>query len=438
MSLPFIFTVMNQKILRLAVPNIISNISVPLLSMVDLAIVGHMGSISFIGAIGVAGVVFNFIYWNFGFLRMGTTGFTAQSYGARDLEKAVETLVRSAVVAIGISLILILLQKWILQFSLIFIDVTEATKEPIKQYFYIRIWSAPCVLLLYTFKGWFLGMQNSRFPMIIAIVTNILNIGFSLLFVYAFQMDFKGVALGTVVAEYSGLLLAVTFWLGYYGKLKKYINWSQVLIKDKLLQFFKVNSNIFLRTFCLIIVFTSFTTFSTKSGDTILAVNTLLLQLFTLFSYIMDGFAYAAESLTGKFVGGKNKPQLKMTIQYVFRWGWVLTFLFTILYYFFGDHILQLLTDNQAVLEASKPYFKWVLLVPVSGFAAFLWDGIFVGATASKAMRDAIFIATAGYFALYFILHPIIGNNGLWIALLLFLALRGIGMKLMAKKVLFS
>ncbi|HPE41186.1 MAG TPA: MATE family efflux transporter, partial [Bacteroidales bacterium] len=334
MSLPFIFTVMNQKILRLAVPNIISNISVPLLSMVDLAIVGHMGSISFIGAIGVAGVVFNFIYWNFGFLRMGTTGFTAQSYGARDLEKAVETLVRSAVVAIGISLILILLQKWILQFSLIFIDVTEATKEPIKQYFYIRIWSAPCVLLLYTFKGWFLGMQNSRFPMIIAIVTNILNIGFSLLFVYAFQMDFKGVALGTVVAEYSGLLLAVTLWLGYYGKLKKYINWSQILIKDKLLPFFKVNSNIFLRTFCLIIVFTSFTTFSTKSGDTILAVNTLLLQLFTLFSYIMDGFAYAAESLTGKFVGGKNKPQLKMTIQYVFRWGWVLTFLFTILYYF--------------------------------------------------------------------------------------------------------
>lgn len=429
---------MNRRILRLAIPNIISNISVPLLSMVDLAIVGHMGSVSFIGAIGVAGVIFNFIYWNFGFLRMGTTGFTAQSYGARNLGKAVEILLRSAVVAIGISLLLILFQKWILQFSLIFIDVTEAIKEPIKLYFNIRIWSAPCVLLLYTFKGWFLGMQNAKFPMIIAIVTNILNIGFSLLFVYAFQMDFKGVALGTVVAEYSGLLLAVTLWLGYYGKLKKYINWSQILIKDKLLPFFKVNSNIFLRTFCLIIVFTSFTTFSTKSGDTILAVNTLLLQLFTLFSYIMDGFAYAAESLTGKFVGGKNKPQLKMAIQYVFRWGWVLTFLFTILYYFFGDHILQLLTDNQAVLEAAKPYFKWVLLVPVSGFAAFLWDGIFVGATASKAMRDAIFIATAGYFALYYILQPIMGNNGLWIALLLFLALRGIGMKLMAKKVLFS
>ena len=428
---------MNRRILRLAIPNIISNISVPLLSMVDLAIVGHMGSVSYIGAIGVAGVIFNFIYWNFGFLRMGTTGFTAQFYGARDLEKTIEILIRSAVVALGISLILILFHKWILQFSLHFIDVTDSTREPMKQYFNIRIWSAPCVLLLYTFKGWFLGMQNSKFPMTIAIVTNILNIVFSLLFVYTFNYNFKGVAIGTVVAEYSGLLLAFILWLVYYGKLKKYIDWNQILIKEKLLSFFKVNLNIFLRTFCLIIVFTSFTTFSTKSGDTILAVNTLLLQLFTLFSYIMDGFAYAAESLTGRFIGSKNKNQLSLSIQYIFRWGWILTILFTLIYFFWGDQILQLLTDNREVLEASKPFFKWVLLIPICGFGAFLWDGIYIGATASKAMRDAIFIATAGYFLLYFILEPIIGNNGLWVALLLFLALRGIGMKLMAKKVLY-
>ena len=429
---------MNKKILRLAIPNIISNISVPLLSMVDLAIAGHMGSLSFIGAVGVAGVIFNFIYWNFGFLRMGTTGLTAQAYGARDLEKGVETLVRSSVIAIGIALILILFQKWILQFSFHFINVTDATREPIKQYFYIRIWSAPCVLLLYTFKGWFIGMQNSRFPMIIAIVTNVLNIVFSLLFVYTFKFNFRGVALGTVVAEYMGLLLAVILWLLYYGKLKKHIKWSQIFIKEKLVHFFKINSNIFLRTFCLIIVFTSFTTFSTKSGDTILAVNTLLLQLFTLFSYIMDGFAYAAESLTGKYIGAKNQAHLRISIRYIFRWGWILTILFTIIYFFWGDQILQLLTDNQSVLEASKPYFKWVLLVPISGFAAFLWDGVYVGATASKAMRNAIFIATFGYFVLYFILEPFIGNNALWIALLIFLALRGIGMKLMARKYIFG
>lgn len=429
---------MNKKILRLAIPNIISNISVPLLSMVDLAIAGHMGSLSFIGAVGVAGVIFNFIYWNFGFLRMGTTGLTAQAYGARDMEKSVETLVRSSVIALGIALILILAQKWILQFSFHFIDVTDATREPIKQYFYIRIWSAPCALLLYAFKGWFIGMQNSKFPMIIAIITNILNIVFSLLFVYTFKFNFKGVALGTVVAEYSGLLLALILWFTYYGKLKKYINWAQIFVKEKLIQFFNVNINIFLRTFCLILVFTSFTTFSTKSGDIILAVNTLLLQLFTLFSYIMDGFAYAAESLTGKYIGAKNNSLLRISVKYIFRWGWILTILFTIVYFFWGDQILQLLTNNQSVLEASKPFFKWVLLVPICGFGAFLWDGVYVGATASKAMRNAIFIATFGYFVLYFFLEPVVGNNALWMALLLFLLLRGIGMKFMAKKYIFN
>lgn len=274
--------------------------------------------------------------------------------------------------------------------------------------------------------------------MIIAIITNILNIVFSLLFVYTFKFSFKGVALGTVVAEYSGLLLALILWFTYYGKLKKYINWAEIFVKEKLLQFFKINSNIFLRTFCLILVFTSFTTFSTKSGDTILAVNTLLLQLFTLFSYIMDGFAYAAESLTGKYIGAKNNFQLRISIKYIFRWGWILTILFTILYYFWGDQILSLLTNNQSVLEASKPYYKWVLLIPISGFGAFLWDGVYVGATASKAMRNAIFIATFGYFILYFLLEPVLGNNALWMALLLFLLLRGIGMKLMARKYIYG
>ena len=429
---------MNKKILRLAIPNIISNISVPLLSMVDLAIAGHMGSLSFIGAVGVAGVIFNFIYWNFGFLRMGTTGFTAQAYGARDLKESVDILIRSSVIALSIALLLILFQKQILEFALLFIDVTDATQEPIKQYFYIRIWSAPCALMLYAFKGWFIGMQNSKIPMILAIVINVLNIVFSLLFVYFFDMDFKGIALGTVVAEYAGISLALLFWIFYYGKLKKYIVWKEIFVKAKLLQYFKVNGNIFLRTFCLVIVFTSFTTFSTKSGDTILAVNTLLLQLFTLFSYIMDGFAYAAESLTGKFFGAKNNNGLKLSIKYIFRWGWILTIFFTILYLLFGNQILGLLTNNQEVLNGAKPFLGWVLLVPISGFAAFLWDGVYVGATASRAMRDAIFIATFGYFAIYYLLEPFYANNALWIALLLFLLLRGLGMKYFSKKVIFK
>lgn len=429
---------MNKKILRLAIPNIISNISVPLLSMVDLAIAGHMGSISFIGAVAVAGVIFNFIYWNFGFLRMGTTGFTAQAYGARDFKESVEILIRSSVIAFSIAALLIIFQKPILEFALLFIDASEATREPIKQYFYIRIWAAPCALMLYAFKGWFIGMQNSKIPMILAIVINVLNIGFSLLFVYILKLDFKGIALGTVVAEYIGLTLAILFWIFYYGKLKKYVVWKEIFIKEKLLQFFKVNGNIFLRTFCLVIVFTSFTTFSTKSGDTILAVNTLLLQLFTLFSYIMDGFAYAAESLTGKFIGAKNNNGLKLSIKYIFRWGWGLTALFTVLYFFWGDQLLALLTNSKEVLTAAKQFYVWVLLVPICGFGAFLWDGIYIGATASRAMRDAIFIATFGYFAIYYLLEPFYSNNALWIALLLFLLVRGLGMKYFSKKVIYK
>lgn len=429
---------MNKKILRLAIPNIISNISVPLLSMVDLAIAGHMGSISFIGAVAVAGVIFNFIYWNFGFLRMGTTGFTAQAYGARDFKESVEILIRSSVIAFSIAAILIIFQKPIVEFALLFIDASDATREPIKQYFYIRIWAAPCALMLYAFKGWFIGMQNSKIPMFLAIMINVLNIGFSLIFVYVLKMDFKGIAMGTVVAEYIGLILAILFWIYYYGKLKKYIVWKEIFVKSKLLQFFKVNGNIFLRTFCLVIVFTSFTTFSTKSGDTILAVNTLLLQLFTLFSYIMDGFAYAAESLTGKFIGAKNNNGLKQSIKYIFRWGWGLTALFTVLYFFWGDQLLALLTNSKEVLTAAKQFYVWVLLVPICGFGAFLWDGIYIGATASRAMRDAIFIATFGYFAIYYLLEPFYANNALWIALLLFLLVRGLGMKYFAKKVIYK
>lgn len=429
---------MNRRILKLAVPNIISNVSVPLLSMVDLAIAGHMGSLSYIGAIGVAGVIFNFIYWNFGFLRMGTTGFTAQALGARDLEEVITIMMRGILIALTISLILIILQSPILKFALVFIKVSPETQQPIIDYFYIRIWAAPCTLLLYVAKGWFIGMQNSRFPMIIAITVNVLNIIFSLLCVYTFKMGFKGIAVGTVIAEYIGLLLAATLWLIYYGKLRKYYNRKSLFQLHLWVNFFKVNSDIFLRTFCLIIVFTSFTSFSARFGDTVLAVNTLLMQLFTLFSYIMDGFAYAAESLTGIFVGAKNKGSLKLSIRYIFRWGWILTAFFTLIYFIWGEDILSLFTNEQTVLEASRAYFWWVLLIPISGFAAFLWDGIYVGATASKAMRNAIFIATAAYFLFYYGFSQFMGNNALWVSLLLFLLIRGLGMRFFAPKAIYN
>lgn len=429
---------MNKKIIRLTIPNIISNISVPLLSMVDLAIVGHLGSESYISAIAVAGVIFNFIYWNFGFLRLGTGGLTSKAYGAKQFTEIMNTLIRSVFIGLIISILILILQKPIALFSLWIIAPSESTKSLVLSYFYIRIWAAPCNLILYALNGWFIGMQNSKFPMYISIIINILNILFSLLFVYGFKMDVKGVALGTVLAQYGGLILSGFLLIHYYGKLKKFINFKLIFIKSKLVDFFKINLDIFIRSFCLILVFGYFTAFSAKYGDLVLAANTLLLQLFTLFSYIMDGFAYAAESLTGKYIGAKDESALRLCIRYIFRWGWILTILFTVIYFFFGHAILELLTDSLSILEIVQSYYYWVLLVPVCGFAAFLWDGIYVGATASKPMRNAIFIATLFFFGCYGISEKYIGNNALWIAFLGFLLLRGLCMKFLAEKSIFS
>lgn len=429
---------MNRKILRLALPNILSNISIPLLSMVDLAIVGRLGNESYIGALAVAGVIFNLVYWNFGFLRMGTTGFTAQSFGSRNLRECVDILQRALLIGLIVAVLIIALQRPIALLAFLLIEAGDTTKELALQYFYIRIWAAPCNLLLYGFNGWFFGMQNARFPMYITILINVLNILFSLFFVFYLQMDIRGVAYGTLCAQYCGLLMAIILWFRFYGKLAKYFSLQRIFIKGKLIQFFKVNVDIFLRSLCLIVVFSSFTIFSSQFGDTILAVNTLLIQFFYLFSYIMDGFAFAAESLVGKYIGAKNKNLLISTIRHIFKWGWILTGIGTIIYLIFDVGILRLLTTNQEIIAACKPYMIWIYFVPIFGFAAFLWDGIYVGATASKAMRNAIFIATAAYFFVNFTLQQFMGNGALWLSLLLFLLLRGIGMKFFAPKAILK
>ena len=295
---------MNKKILQLAIPSIISNITVPLLGLIDVAIVGHLGSASYIGAIAVGGMLFNIIYWIFGFLRMGTSGMTSQAYGKRDLTEVTRILFRSVGVGFLISLGLLILQYPILKVAFTLIDATEEVKQWASLYFNICIWGAPAVLGLYGFAGWFIGMQNSRFPMFIAITQNIVNIAASLCFVFVLGMKVEGVALGTLIAQYAGLLMAFALWLKYYKRLKAYIDWNGLWGREAMRRFFSVNSDIFFRTLCLVAVTTFFTSTGARQGDVILAVNTLLMQLFTLFSYIMDGFAYAGEALAGRFIGG--------------------------------------------------------------------------------------------------------------------------------------
>ncbi len=429
---------MNKEILRLALPNIITNITVPLLGMVDLAIVGHIGNETYIGAIALGTTIFNLIYWNFGFLRMGTSGLTAQAYGANNFDEAMRILVRGLSIALCAATLLIALQHPIAKLSELILKCSDQTLKLTLTYFYVRIWAAPATLGLYALKGWFIGMQNSKTPMFIAIILNIVNIVTSLVFVIWLKMDIAGVALGTVIAQYSGLALAIILWFKHYGHLRHKIDIRGSLKWNEMKHFFKLNSDIFLRTLCLCAVFTFIPSISASMGDRILAANTLIMQLFTLFSYILDGFAYAGESLVGKYIGAKNSNLLQKSITNLIKWGLIFTLIFTVLYFFFSENIYYILTNDKNVIAEAMNFNLWTLLIPVCGFAAFLFDGIYIGATAAKSMRNIMFVATAAFFGGYFALQPHFGNHGLWIAFLVFLAFRGMFMWIWYRKEIVS
>lgn len=429
---------MNKRILGLAVPSIISNITVPLLGLVDVSIVGHLGSATYIGAIAVGGMLFSMIYWIFGFLRMGTSGLTAQAYGRRDLAEVILSFVRSVGIAFGLGLLLILLQYPILKVAFMLIDATPAIKELASLYFRICIWGAPAVLGLYSFAGWFVGMQNSRFPMYIAITQNVVNIAASLFFVFVWNRGVAGVAMGTLVAQYAGLLMALLLWYSYYRRLWPKLNWKMLTDYEAMRSFFILNRDIFFRTLCLVAVTTYFTSRGAEQGDVILAVNTLLMQLFTLYSYIMDGFAYAGEALTGRYVGAHNRADLERMIRALFAWGIGLALTFTLLYGIGGSSFLGLLTNEREVLNASSDYLYWVLAIPLAGMAAFLWDGIYIGATASRQMLYSMLVASASFFILQGLLQQQMGNHALWMAFIVYLFLRGLVQTGLARKILLK
>lgn len=417
---------MDRRILRLAIPNIISNITVPLLGMVDMFIVGHLSSELFIGAIALSTMIFNFIYWNFSFLRMGTSGFTAQAFGAKNKQEIVNVLLRSLAVAFVAAILIVVFQDLILFLAFYILDASDQVKEYASTYFHIYIGAAPAILGMYAMMGWYIGMQDSKTPMYIAIAVNVINISLSLIFVFVLKMEMEGVALGSTIAQITGFLLCLLIWNIKYKNLKPYIHLQFIKSLRDFIPFFKVNSDIFLRTICLIIVTTFFTSISAKMGDTLLAVNSLMMQLFMLFSYMMDGFAYAAEALTGRFVGERNPSMLKLLIKRLFLWGIGLVIIFTIGYALFSENILGLLTDKDNIVAVANEYQGWVLLIPIAGFSAFLWDGIYIGMTASKQMRNSMFVAMISFFAIYYIFSPLMANNALWLAFITYLGMRGI------------
>ena len=426
----------NREILQIALPSIVSNITVPLLGLIDVTIVGHLGAASYIGAIAVGGMLFNIIYWIFGFLRMGTGGMTSQAYGRKDEGEMMRLLTRSTGVGLLIAITLLVLQYPIERIAFTFIESTPEVERLASTYFRICIWGAPAVLGLYSFSGWFIGMQNSRYPMFIAITQNLVNILMSLVLVYGLEMKIEGVAIGTLIAQYAGFLMAVALWMHHYKRLRPYAELRSLTDKEAMQRFFLVNRDIFLRTLCLVTVTVFFTSAGAAQGEIILAVNTLLMQLFTLFSYIMDGFAYAGEALAGKHIGANDRTALRQMVRQLFGWGAGLSLVFTLLYGIGGEGFLGLLTNEASVITASSTYFYWVLAIPLAGFAAFLYDGIFIGATATGLMLRAMAIAATAFFLIYFGCKEAMGNHALWLAFITYLALRGIMQGYLGRKIL--
>lgn len=422
---------MNKQILHIALPSIISNITVPLLALVDTTIVGHLGSASYIAAIALGGMIFNMIYWLFNFLRMGTGGLTAQAYGANQHQATSYILLRSLTIAGGIALTLLLLQRPIFQVTFHFVTATAEVRSLASIYFNILIWGAPAMLALYSFTGWFLGMQNARIPMCIAITQNVVNIAVSTLLVFGCHLKIEGVALGTLISQYTALLLAVIFCLTKFD-VKQHFELKAILDINTLKRFFQVNRDIFLRTLCLIAVTTYFTSAGSTQGELTLAANTLLMQFFIIFSYFMDGFAYAGEALGGRYFGAHDRLNFQHVTRCLFAWGGALSVLFFFIYFLSGTSLLHLLTNDSQVINRAQQYLPIIYFIPLISFAAFLFDGLYIGTTATRYMLISMFCASAAFFVLINVCT--LSNTLLWLAFLVYLGGRGLMQAFLFKK----
>ena len=427
---------MNREILRIAIPNIISNITVPLMGIASTVIAGHVGgsdAATSIGALSIGVTIFNFIYWNTSFIRMGTSGLTAQAFGANRSHDYTLMLWRSLVVALGVGIIAFALQYPIGEFSIRFMSTDDATLDAtIAKYFYTRIWAVPAGIMLFAFNGWLTGMQNAVIPMSVAIVVNMIHIGCSYLFSIVGTMGLEGIALGSVVAQWTGVIIMVAIiTIKFKGRIER-VTLREVVDLKSMRQFFSINGDIIIRTFCLVAVYTFFTKASADTGDAnILAVNTILLQLFTLFSYMNDGFAYAAEALTGRFIGARDSHSLRRCIKLCLIWCFAVSFIFIGVYIGWWRDIFSLIAssehgDSTVLLSVAEKYIGWIIAIPLAAAMPFVMDGIMVGATRSRIMRNSMIWSSVCFFAILYGLGWLIGNNALWMAFTMYMFLRGV------------
>ena len=429
---------MNRSVLKLAVPSIFANITVPLVGMVDLAIAGRLGDASVIGAVAIATMLFDLLYWNMAFLRLGTGGLIAQAFGRGDNKEISRVFVQGISTAALLALFVLAIQYLFVKAAFLFIECTPQVQNLATEYFFIRIWAAPATVSLYVFKGFFIGMQNTVIPMAVELTINITNILASVYFALYTPMGFAGIAAGTVVAQYSGMALSIVFLLSRYKYLFVDVKILACIKLGEMKSFFVLNADLLVRSLCFLFVYVGFTSLSAKYGDVALAVCSIMMKLMMLFSYFVDGFAYAAEALTGRFIGAKDATSLYRAIKIIFVWSGIIGVVSTFVYLVAADDMILLMTKDANVIEASKKYIGWMLVMPIISCLAFTWDGVYIGATASKAIRNSMLWAVVGFFAVYYALSHSLGLHALWGAYIIHLLARSAYLTIKAKEDVFS
>nr|WP_284694971.1 MATE family efflux transporter DinF [Photobacterium galatheae] len=419
---------LHRQVFALALPMVLSNITVPLLGLVDAAVIGHLEHAWFLGGVAVGGMMISVTFWLLGFLRMATTGLCAQAYGASNKKAQAMVLLQGLALAWGLALLLILGHRLIAGIVFEFSDASDAVKTYADQYFSIRIWGAPAALANFVIMGWLLGSQNARLPMWLLIITNTINILLDVVFVLGLGWQVKGAAAASVIAEYSGMMLGLYFvsrqWLA-----QALPAWRSLLskVRQGVGRLLRLNRDIFLRSLCLQLAF-SFMTFQGASlGDNVVAANAVLMSFLMLVSYGMDGFAYAMEAMVGKAIGAKNREALGRTLISTTFWSLVIALLMTLAFLGFGPQIISLISDIPAVQAEAVRYLPWLAAVPLVSMWCFLLDGIFIGATRGREMRNSMFVATCTFFLIWQVFHSF-GNHALWAAMLAFLGMRGLSL----------
>ena len=429
---------MNKTVLKLAIPSIFANITVPLVGMADTAIAGRLGDATVLGGIAIASMLFDLLYWNMGFLRVGTGGMVAQAYGRGDYKDAMSTFALGITTALAFAFLFIVCQWVYVEAAFHFIECSPGIEALAREYFFIRIWAAPATLSLNVFKGFFIGMQNAVSPMAVDITVNVTNIAASIFFAFYAGLGFSGIAWGTLVAQYVGLILAVSLMVFQYRRHFHLMDIRNDIRPGKIRKFFMLNADLFVRSLCFLFIYAGLTSLAAKYGDVDLAVSSIMMKLMLLYSYFIDGFAYAGEALSGRYIGARDRESLTRAVKVIFMWCCGIGVVSTLGYWAGGEWLVRLMATDATVIAESARFLPWLLVMPFVSSVAFTWDGIFIGATATKALRNSMLWAVVGFFASYFLLRGAIGVQSLWVGYMMHLVVRTVYLSAVAKKEVFE